>query len=296
MRQQEPATAATGLVRADLIEAQTIRSGLAATEHVLRGARSHLFLLGSGAGQILSDEDQIVVRAPSLNWFPRGQSVRVRLAAGTSGSAISIPDTLLGRSIPADSLAGHIRETIGYPLVNRPLKSEQRKKIGRLMEDIREELFANGPAASTVVQHTLTLLLIEIWRGFRPEISSPKPLPRRIVHTFMFLVDLHLMDHWTVQDYARHIGISKDRLNSAVRRATGRSPLAHIHIRMMSEAKTLLAESGLQVAEIAYKLGFRDAAYFNRFFQRHAGTPPGRFRNLVRKGKVEHDLSFAAWP
>lgn len=282
--------------RGDLVEARRLQSALAATEHMLRGERSHLFQLEAGGGFLLTGEEEIALRGPCFNWIPRGQSARLRLDAGTRGMALSIPDAHLGRAIPTDPIAGDLRETIGFPLINRPLDPDRGARIIDLIDSIRVELFDNGPAAGTVVQHSLTLLLIEIWRGFRPRLTGPKPLPRRIVHTFFFLVDLHLHDHWRVQDYAHHIGVSKDRLNSAVRRATGRAPLAHIHARIMTEAKTLLSESGLQVAEVAYKLGYRDAAYFNRFFQRQAGMPPGRFRTQALRDRPDHDLSYAAWP
>jgi AraC-like DNA-binding protein len=34
----------------------------------------------------------------------------------------------------------------------------------------------------------------------------------------------------------------------------------------------------MPVTQIAHELGFRDPAYFSRFFRRHAGLPPARFR------------------
>ena len=75
----------------------------------------------------------------------------------------------------------------------------------------------------------------------------------------------------------------------------GRSPLALAHARLMSEAEQLLNGTGLQVAEVADRLGFRDPAYFSRFFQRHAGMPPGRHRaTLAAAGSGAR--SFAAWP
>lgn len=278
------------------IEARTIRSALTRSEYVLRGGRSHLFLLKAGAGQLASEDGENALEAPGFCWLPHGKSRSVQLEAGTRGAVLSIPDARLGASIPAGSLGSHIREVIGYPAIVRNPEAASLAKLDELVATIERELFENGPAAQTVVQYCISLLLIEFWRLSRPEISSPKALPRNIVHSFMSLVDLHLRDHWTVQQYAVQIGVSKDRLNTAVQRATGRTPLAHIHQRQMSEARTLLTGSSLQVAEVAYMLGFKDAAYFNRFFQRHAGQPPGKFRHAAAQHKAETDTSFAAWP
>lgn len=49
-------------------------------------------------------------------------------------------------------------------------------------------------------------------------------------------------------------------------------------------AVDLLLHSELQIAEIAYRLGFRDPANFNRAFRAWTGQAPGRFRSLGRKG------------
>jgi AraC family transcriptional activator of pobA len=278
------------------IEARTIKSALTRSEYVLRGGRSHLFLLQAGAGHLSSAEGENALEAPGFFWLPHGKSRSVLLQAGTRGSLLSIPDARLGSAIPAGSLGSHIREVVGYPAIARNPEAASLAKLGELIATIERELFDNGPAAQTVVQYCVSLLLIEFWRLSRPEIASPRALPRNIVHNFMSLVDLHLRDHWTVQQYARQMGVSKDRLNTAVQRATGRTPLIHIHQRQMAEAKTLLTGSSLQVAEVAYMLGFKDAAYFNRFFQRHAGVPPGKFRHNAAQQKSETDTSFAAWP
>jgi AraC family transcriptional activator of pobA len=278
------------------MEVRSIRSALSSTEYVLRGGRYHLFLLTGGSGMLTSSEARNPLAAPSFSWLPHGLTRTITLEAGTHGTVLSIPELMLGRSMPAGSVGTHIREIIGYPLIAREAEPDKLGTLSGLVDTIARELLDNSPAADNVTHHCLALLMIEIWRMSRPEISSPRPLPRNIVHTFMFLVDLHLRDHWTIQQYTRQMGVSKDRLNTAVRRATGRSPLAHIHDRLMTEARSLLTGSGLQVAEVAYKLGFSDAAYFNRFFQRHEGVPPGKFRESALKPKGEPDVSYAAWP
>nr|HEX4313532.1 AraC family transcriptional regulator ligand-binding domain-containing protein [Kofleriaceae bacterium] len=43
-------------------------------------------------------------------------------------------------------------------------------------------------------------------------------------------------------------------------------------------ARELLRDAALPLGEVAYRLGFADAATFSRAFKRWTGTPPGRFR------------------
>ena len=46
-------------------------------------------------------------------------------------------------------------------------------------------------------------------------------------------------------------------------------------------ARELLADAALPLGEIAYRLGFADAATFSRSFKRWIGSPPGRFRSAL---------------
>ena len=46
----------------------------------------------------------------------------------------------------------------------------------------------------------------------------------------------------------------------------------------MQEARRLLLFSASSVNEICYQLGFKDPAYFSRFFNRYANLTPGEYR------------------
>lgn len=48
----------------------------------------------------------------------------------------------------------------------------------------------------------------------------------------------------------------------------------------MVEARRLLTDTEMNVAEIGHDLGFDDPAYFNRFFSARADQPPGAWRKL----------------
>ncbi|USG62006.1 AraC family transcriptional regulator [Sneathiella marina] len=276
------------------VEAHGFKSSLTNTDYVLRGGRSHLFLLTAGAGALHIEQTINFAEAPILIWVPQGTSSKFSLEAGARGAAVSIPELQLGISLPTGTLGADVRQALLSPLVKRFPDNVVEKRLVALTETITDELFTNAPAAQNVVHYNLTLLLIEIWRITAPDTTQSKSLPRSIFQNFVSLVELHVTDHWTVANYADHIGVSKDRLTSAVRRATGRSPLAEIHRKLMQEAEQQLLTSSRQVSEIAYRLGFKDTAYFNRFFQRNAKMPPGKYR--AEKQHQSPASEFSAWP
>ena len=51
----------------------------------------------------------------------------------------------------------------------------------------------------------------------------------------------------------------------------------------MTEAKSLIQYTGLDIAEISYQLNFSDPANFGKYFRKNAGNTPLEFR----KSKIE---------
>lgn len=59
--------------------------------------------------------------------------------------------------------------------------------------------------------------------------------------------------------------------------------------RIIVEAKRELYLTSKSVEKIAYLLGYRDEYYFSRFFKKHAGISPRRYRLTVGFDKLESE-------
>lgn len=277
-------------------EARMFRAALNTSEWVLHGRRHRIFVLLSGAGRIRLEKTHAPLAGPCVVWLPVGNSATLTLEAGSEGASLAISELSLGRAIPAGPVAAQIREAMFDPALGTRIGIAAARKLTAMVEAIEVELREDSPGAQDAVRHHIALLLIALWRLSSPAAAKPQPSPRTIVHGFLQLVDLHARDHWTVAEYARFLGVTADRLNTAIRRATGRSPLVLMHTRLITEAETLLDSSTLQVSEVAEALGFRDPAYFNRFFKRMTGMAPGRRRSQPFQNAPGPERSFAAWP
>ena len=142
----------------------------------------------------------------------------------------------------------------------------------------------------------LGLLLMHLWRacGFAREsdaLAAGAPTAQR----FRQLVELHYRDNLGVDDFARMLGVTRAHLHEACVRALGRSPQRLVHERLIAEARLRLRQTAQTPEQIAYSLGFRDPAYFNRFFRR-VGMSPGAYRKASRVAPPQAPTSFAAWP
>jgi len=104
-----------------------------------------------------------------------------------------------------------------------------------------------------------------------------------LVRHFNQLVSEHFLTEHSVQDYARRIGISTSHLRDTVKAVTGYAPGQIIRQKLVLEAKRLLSHSNATVADIGYRLNFKDPSYFGRFFKRETGMCPVAFRQQIRE-------------
>jgi len=188
-----------------------------------------------------------------------------------------------------------VKDALFHPLIGARLQRPQAFELMQAIESVERELRSELPGGQEAARHHLVLALMTLWRISSPQPPQVQAAPRTIVRNFLHLLELHLRDHWTIAAYANGLKVSRARLTSAVKRVTGRAPLELIHERLVIEAEALLADSNLQVAEIADALGFKDAGYFNRFYKRETGQPPGQTRKRGAERKKTYP-GFHEWP
>ena len=92
------------------------------------------------------------------------------------------------------------------------------------------------------------------------------------------LIESRYAQHWPVQRFARELGVSETSLNRLCRRLAGSTAFDLLQQRLALEARRRLIHARDPVSGIASALGFKDSAYFARFFRRHSGESPHEFR------------------
>ncbi|MTH76918.1 helix-turn-helix domain-containing protein [Paracoccus aestuariivivens] len=278
------------------VEAQLFVGSLLRNEWTFRGRRNRIFVLVSGSGSIRLGQYSVMLDAPSITFVPAGETGSILFEAGAEGGALSADDTILASAMPNGALFVPVRDAIARPIIGAGIGKPEASRLTAMLTSIEAELRNHAPGAHEVVRHHLALLLIEVWRLATSLNHISRPTPRSVVRGFAHLVELHARQHWSVADYARLLGVSPDRLNTAIRRATGRSPMEFINQRLAAEAIRLLDQTALQISEIAETLGFGDPAYFSRFFKRMTGLSPRAHRMGALSRRPNATTSYAAWP
>ncbi|WP_157954464.1 helix-turn-helix domain-containing protein [Saccharospirillum mangrovi] len=260
-------------------------------------AQCILLLSGSALAQFKGAK--LPLKAPALAWLPAGMMVQARFSAGSRGLLLSISEDWL---VPA--VTGRLDPDLPYRVLADTVHAAQPDDtdfwplIEPCFATIRAELQQSDIGARSVVAAQLTTLLTYLHRldTNRPPHPASGESRSVVYQRFLQLVELHFREHWKVRDYAASMGVTERRLEAATQRDAKQSPSTLIQRKLLSEACQRLAHSPLSIAEVAYGLGFRDPAYFSRFFKRQMGAAPGSWRREMRAKEFHGDTTFAAWP
>jgi AraC family transcriptional activator of pobA len=169
------------------------------------------------------------------------------------------------------------------------LSTAQSREILPIVKEIVREYHTAKEDYRSVMQAYLHVLLARAWRLLPPGRGAGAGLSRSALLARHFT---HLVTHrdgpsQTVREYSDRLGVTPSHLAETVKVTTGRTPGQIIRGAQTVGAKRLLAHTDKNVAQIAYELGFKDTAYFGRFFKREVGLTPGEFRRQARASAAE---------
>ncbi|NVO07269.1 MAG: helix-turn-helix domain-containing protein [Rhodoferax sp.] len=149
--------------------------------------------------------------------------------------------------------------------------------LSNLLAEFHAPLSSDSPVVLWLARAILWLLTR--MRPLPGDASGSRALrQRRIFTRFLLLVEQHVLEHWSLQQYAARLGLSTQGLNRLVRAVNGQSALEVVHARLTREACRRLVYTAAPVGNLAAELGFEDAAYFSRFFKKQTGKTPVVFR------------------
>ncbi len=85
----------------------------------------------------------------------------------------------------------------------------------------------------------------------------------------------------TIKELSELLGVSQPYLFRIFQAVTGKSPKTYLGDYRLQQAKKLLAETHLTIAEVASSVGYTDALAFSRFFSEKEGVSPRAWRQAV---------------
>ena len=102
-----------------------------------------------------------------------------------------------------------------------------------------------------------------------------------ITMRFVKLLADSFREERSVSFYAGQLNVTPRHLTQTVKEVTGKSAGELIDETVIMEAKILLNDVSLTLAQVAEHLYFSDQFFFSKFFKRNAGITPSQYRKLT---------------
>ena len=94
------------------------------------------------------------------------------------------------------------------------------------------------------------------------------------------IIEQHLGDSdFSVDQMAEMLHIGRTKLFGKIKELKGMSPNKLLVSERMKRAAVLLDDVSLNISEVSYKVGIKDASYFNRCFKQYYGMSPKQYRD-----------------
>ena len=175
------------------------------------------------------------------------------------------------------------------PLIS--IKEEECTKICRAMEMISEYIKekTETPFKSSIIKSALSTfayLLADILYSHMPDIEYElRSMKREKEHfnRFLTLLSGNYLQHREVGWYADKMNLTPRYLTTTIRRISGYTVSEWINKFTIKDAKYLLKHSDMTVQQVAYELNFPNQSFFGKFFKKHAGMSPGKYRNSTEE-------------
>lgn len=133
-----------------------------------------------------------------------------------------------------------------------------------------------------IFKNILQCFLMEIYdKSFQRFSNVPLKSSNRkeaLFKHFLQLVHEHYIDEREVAFYADKLCITSRYLSAVVNSVSRHTPKEFIDRFVILEIKALLQSTDLSMQEIANQLHFPDQSFFGRYFKKHTGVMPSRYR------------------
>ncbi|MEH6576887.1 MAG: helix-turn-helix domain-containing protein [Amphritea sp.] len=158
--------------------------------------------------------------------------------------------------------------------------------IEQMLEELKFEYLDNQTGKKVMFEWLLFSLLLRVGRKVQVE-QSPQEAGSRYEQRYKELcklIEKHYREHLPASRYAELLHTTSMGLSRACAAVSGKSVSELLQDRLILEAQRFLIYTAAPASLIAYDLGFKDPAYFSRFFKRRVGLSPGAFRSQRDSG------------
>ncbi|UOQ77368.1 AraC family transcriptional regulator [Hymenobacter sp. 5516J-16] len=162
-----------------------------------------------------------------------------------------------------------------------PLAAAEAMSITASLRLLQQKFQAAAPYRNQVIKSLINSLLYEVIGLYDQQQAARQATQTRgqlLTAEFKLLVNRYSTTERSVKFYADRLCITPKHLTETVKQTTGKTAGEWIEEAVMLEAKALLQNQQLTVAQVADLLHFTDQSAFSRFFRNSLGLSPTAYK------------------
>jgi AraC-like DNA-binding protein len=160
----------------------------------------------------------------------------------------------------------------------------QHLKFLNYFQLIEQKAKDHSPHTPDIIRSFIYILMNEL-----DDITSSRSIAQthlitrneQLLKEFKTLLTKYFIEERQFSFYAEKLHVTPKYLSAAVKEASGRTAGDWIADMLVLEAKVLLLDKQLNIAQIAYKLKFNDPSHFGKFFKSQTGQSPLMYRTRI---------------
>lgn len=154
-------------------------------------------------------------------------------------------------------------------------------KLLRHFNKQKSAIFKNEIVKNTF--GTIMYNYAELFKRFYPDMKVDATRQEEFAIRFWNILEENSKTERTVQFYADALYVTTGHLSKTLKQVTGKTASQLIYDAVIMEARLLLNNPQLSVAQIAEELNFSDQSFFGKYFKKHIGLSPSEYRKENRK-------------
>ncbi|MDQ6530971.1 helix-turn-helix domain-containing protein [Flavobacterium sp. LHD-85] len=162
------------------------------------------------------------------------------------------------------------------------LNKEEINSISNLIELLHKNNTRINPFyGREILTHSFNLLMYEIaviYRTNNAEVKAKITRKEELTIIFFKLLEENFKKEKRVQFYSDALFMTAGHLSKTLKEVSGQTTGELIDAAIIMEARILLSNPSLSIAQIAEELNFSDQSFFGKFFKKHMKLSPSDYR------------------
>lgn len=149
------------------------------------------------------------------------------------------------------------------------------------LEQIYQELFFPGPAATVMLQALFMQFLVKMLRNYEPASNAAITyIPIPLIKAYILIEDSFLLEYDTItlKELSKRLGLSTRQTSRILFKRYGQNFLQKRTEARMAAAITFLKEGKLSISEISYRLGYSYPNHFHTAFKNYYHMTVSEFK------------------